>query len=341
MELGAILNSDVGSVRASASRALHWWLGQLEELLPASRRRRSRGPRQLVVWDGSSLSFVTKRGVTDRMPRANARVTLAVPATFAFKRTLQLPRLGSADLRQLVELEAERLSPLPASESLVGMQILGPGEAAGTVSVGAAVLPQLVAEQALAAAGDVGLAVTSVGLLSGNERTAQFDFMPALRRRGLVPIVRSPAAIWWLIVAFAIALNVAVLVIRDQQSVDRLSAVVDEQAPAVTAARAIQQRADDFDSSAQNVAAQRRSHDVLGALGIVSQDLPVGAWVQRFSYSGGTARLTGYRRKDVDVPAALRRDPRIAQVRMNSAQLVTDTPVGQPFDLSVRFRGGL
>jgi hypothetical protein len=338
MDVGAILNSDMGTLRVTAARALHWWLAQLEELLPARLRQRQPGPRHVVIWDGDALTFAGKGGASNRMPRAAARVTLAVDPDLAFKRTLQLPRMSAQDLRQLVQLEAERLSPLPALETVVGMQVFGHGDAPGTMSVGAAVLPEGVAQRALDAASEAGLNVASFGLSSPDGRTACYEFMPALRQRGLAAHRRSPATIWWALVAFAFLLNFAVLIIRDQQSVDRLKATVEEQQPAVSAARAIQKRADDFDQSARDLAAQRRTHDVLGALGIVSDDLPGGAWVQRFTFSARTARLTGYRRRDADILAALQHDPRIFLIRQNSAQLVTDTPAGQPFDLSLVVR---
>jgi hypothetical protein len=338
MDVGAILNSDMGTLRATAARALNWWLGQLQELLPEGLRQRPRGPRHVVVWDKDALSVVGRNGEPGRFPRANSRVTLAVPPSLAFKRTLELPRMSAQDLRRLVEMEADRLSPLPASETIVGMQVFGHGEAPGTMSVGAAVLPRGTALEALAAASDSGLSVASFGLARDDRRTARYEFMPALQERGLVPHRRSPAATWWLLVAFAFALNLAVLIIRDQQSVDRLRTIVHQQQPAVSAARAIQERADEFDRSAKDLAAQRRSHDVLGALGVVSEDLPSGAWVQRFTFSARTARLTGYRRRDADVLAAVQHDRRIFLVRQNSAQLVTDTPAGQPFDLSVVLR---
>lgn len=337
MDAGAILNSDMGTLRVTAARALDWWLGQLEELLPDGLRRRR--PRQVVIWDEDALFIVGRNGEPRRLPRAGRRVTLAVPPALAFKRTIQLPRMSAKDLRRLVEMEAERLSPLPASETVVGMEALGHGEAPGTMSVGAAVLPVSAAQEALAAARQSGLDVASFGLASDDRRTAHYEFMPALRARGLVEQRRSPAAIWWLLVAIAFVLNLAVLIIRDRQSVDRLETMVEQQQPAVAAARAIRKRADDFDQSANDLAAQRRTHDVLGALGTVSEDLPAGAWVQRFTFGARTARLTGYRRRNADVLAVLRKDSRILIVRQNSAQLVTDTPAGQPFDLSIVMRG--
>ena len=340
MNLGSILNADMTTMRLAAARGWHWWVGQLQELVPDRLRTRRQSSRQLAMWDGGRLTIFTKSGKQGQMPVAGARIALAVPSRCAFDRTLKLPRMNRTDLRRLVELESDRLSPLPSGETLVGIDMNGDAASDGHVEVAVAVLPSNVAEQAIRAAGEAGLVVTGFGLVAQAGEPARFDFMPALRERQLVGAEGSGRVIWWSLVAFAFALNLAVLVVRDQQSVAQLAAIAEGQAPAVKAARAIQQRANDFDVSTRELAARRRSHDVLGALATVSQALPDGAWVQRFTFTGQAARLTGYKRKDADVLAALRGDPRIAGIRSNSAQLVADTPAGQPFDLTIQLRGG-
>jgi hypothetical protein len=339
MNVSTLLNSDVKTLRVLAARGFHWWVGQLEELLPGSRRGR-RGPRHKLVWQDGSLRVLGKAGTAGRMPSKGARIWLAVPQQLAFVRTLELPRMGAADLRRLVQLEAERLSPLPTAEAIVGIEVGRRTGNAPTVPVEIAVLPLAAAEQAITAAQEAGLSVARLGLLPSNERLPRFDFLPALRERGLLPASRPASAIWWSFVAFVLALNLAILVIRDEQSVARFQNIVEQQAPSVAAAKAIRRRAAEFDSTARDLQYQRRGHDVLSALAVASSDLPAGAWVQRLNYSARTARLVGYKQKDIDVTTALRKDKRIAAVRSNTAQLVTDTPAGQPFDVTIVLRSG-
>lgn len=340
MSLGTLLNSDMGSLRIMVLRGWAWWIGQLEEMVPPALRSRRQSPHRLLLWDDGVLRLICRGGADGRLPGAGARVNFAVPARLAFVRPLQLPRMGSADLRRMVEMEAERLSPLPLSESIVGMALRRSGAGDGSTPVDVAILPQRTAEQAIAALDEVGLVPTGFGLLAEGEGVARFDFMPILRERSLVPARRSPAILWWSIVAFVFLLNIAVLVFRDRASVARLGEIADEQAPAVGAARAIERRANDFDSNARAVIAQRRTHDALAALALVTQALPAGAWVQRYTYDGRSVRLIGYKRKELDLIAALRADPRIAAVGSNASQIVADIPAGQPFDLSLQLGSG-
>jgi hypothetical protein len=337
MNFSALLNSDVSTLRITAARAFNWWVAQLHELLPRRAESRRR-PRNIILWDGGALRPTGKDRSGRSIPKKGSRVWLAVPASLAFRRNLKLPQMSAADLRRLIDLEAERLSPLPASESLVGVEVhrsLSSGEQS---PVDVAVLPVAIAGRALEDARHAGLAISGFGLFDTVEHKTNFDFSPALRARGLLAGGNSAAPIWWCILAFLFILNVAVLVVRDEQSVDRLQTAIEQQKPAASAARTLQNRAADFEVTARGLASQRRSHDVLATLSIVSQDLPPGAWVQRFSYGARNARLVGYRSKDVDVAAAFRKDQRIASIRSNTSQFVSDTPAGQPFDITITLK---
>ena len=340
MSLGNLLNSDMGSLRIMALRGWAWWVGQLEEMIPPMLRSSRQSPRQLLLWNDGVLRLIRRGGADGSLPAAGARVHFVVPERLAFVRPLQLPSMGAADLRRMVEMEAERLSPLPPSESIVGMALRKGSAVDGTTPVDVAILPQRTAEQAIAAVDEAGLVLDGFGLLAEGERVARFDFMPTLRERALVPARRSPVTLWWSLVGCAFLLNVAALVLRDRASVAQLAEVADQQAPAVAAARAIEQRANDFEANARALVAQRRTHNALAALALVSQALPAGAWVQRYSYNGQSVRLVGYKRKELDLAAALRADPRIIGVASNASQIVADIPAGQPFDLSLQLRAG-
>jgi hypothetical protein len=338
MNLSGLLNSDVATLRSAAARAVDWWVGQLATLLPG-RAKNSRRPRNIVLWDQGVLRLLRKDGSSGKMSGKGARVWLVVPGKLAFRRSLDLPRMSNADLRRLVELEAERLSPLPQAETLVGIEVGRSNAAGGQCPVEVAVLPSAAAEEAVEAARRAGLTIAGLGLFDPASRTARFDFTPALRAQGLLAGARSPLLFWWSLPAFLFILNIAVLVIRDQQSLERLQAAVEQQEPATRAARVLQGRAAGFEATARTMASERRSHDVLAMLAIVSKDLPAGAWVQRFTFSARSARLVGYKGKDFDVAASFRKDQRIGFVRSNTGQLVSETPAGQPFDLTISLKG--
>jgi len=335
MNVSAILNADMATVRSWALGGLRWWISQLRDLVPA-RWSFGGGAQGTIALFGAAgdLIYLRDGRPVAKPAQADARVVLAIPEHMGLTRTLAVPRLGVADMRRLVELEIERLMPLPSDETLVAIQPLALGEDPPAASAAVAILPRALMARAIGAAELAQLLPTKMVLLPAGAGGVRFDFTPVAREQGMLPARSSPALFWWGLVGAAFLLNLVVLIVRDQQSVDRLAALVEAQAPAVTAARTIATRARQFELNAHLLAGERRSHDALGALGSVSAALPPGAWVQRYAWSGRTVRLTGYKRQGVDVLAALRRDPRFANARSANSDVIAEIPAGQPFDVT-------
>ena len=151
----------------------------------------------------------------------------------------------------------------------------------------------------------------------------------------------SPRArtIWWTIVAAFALLNLFALILRDSADNERLQALVDAQRPAVSVAQKMTTRMRTVGSVAQRVAARRAQREPLGALAATTIALPDGAWVQRYAWDGATVRLTGYRARDADVAAALRRSSWLANVKSAQTDAMGETATGQPFDLTAQIRG--
>lgn len=339
MNVNAVLNADMSTLRAWALSGFRWWIGQLRGLVPARWRESVEGQRAVALFEGADRFSYLRAGKRIAKPvQPQARVTLAIPEHFGLTRTLAVPRLGMADISRIVALEIERLMPLPPGETLVAIDPQPAGDDADGMLVAVAILPRSAAANAVEAATTAQLMPTKVSLLRAHAKAGRFDFAPMLRELGLLPSRRSPALLWWSIVGVAFLLNLILLIVRDQQAVDRIATLVNEQAPAVSAARTIASRARQFEVNADRLAEQRRSHDALGALGAVSAALPAGAWVQRYSWNGLTVRLTGYKRQGVDVLAALRRNPLFANVRSTNSDVIAEIATGQPFDITATAR---
>lgn len=339
MNVNAVLNADMTTVKAWLQAGFQWWVGQLRELVPTGLQMRTGGNKTIALFDGESGFSYLRAGKTIAKPaQAEPRVTLAIPEHLSLRRTLSVPRIGMADIRRLVDLEIERLMPLPRDETLVAVVPDRGGDDPKALSVAVAMLPRTIAERVLVAASDARIVPTAFSLSSASREGLRFDFAPELREQGMLPARRSPTALWWALVGMVFALNLIVLIIRDHQAVDRIETLVEEQAPAVSAARTVASRARTFETNAHILAERRLSHNALAALAAVSDALPAGAWVQRYSWSGRTLRLTGYKRSDVDVLAALRRSPAFANVRPSNSDVIAEIPAGQPFDIMLTLR---
>jgi hypothetical protein len=326
MELKALLDADMATIAGWLRSGFAWWVDELRGMLPA---RFAVGGAAFAGWfDYAGQGQMVRAG------EGAAQAVLIAPE-LCLVREIELPPLGQRDLERLVRLDADRIMPIPA-ERLVLAARADPAERS---RVTVAALPLDTARALLEELDAHGLQPGCIALaIAAQPGVAAVDFTSALAEAGLVAKPRSAAAGWWALVAFLFALNLGVLVWRDAQSVSQLQDLVDSQAPAVNAARAIANRISATERQAQELAALRRKQDALTVLAAATMALPPGAWVQRYAWDGATLRLSGYKRAGVDVVGALRKSPRLADVRAGNSGEVAEVLTGQPFDVTAVVR---
>ncbi|MEI6643479.1 MAG: PilN domain-containing protein [Novosphingobium sp.] len=332
MNLSDLLNADMTTLARLARGGFAWWVRELEELLPAGLVK----SRSLSAWhryEGGQIIAASRRGVD----------TLVIPEALCLVRTLTLPRMAESDLAALITLDADRIMPVPADSIVLGIRTLGPVEpglaAAGgeagadmlRVQVGA--LPIARARAIAEALGEAGLAPAHVGPLAADGERLDFDLAPAMRTTGLLPPRPAVARFWWSVVAVLVLVNIGTAVLRDQQRVDRLQALVDAQAPALMAVRRIEDRIMGNARQVQSLNQRRAAHQPLRIMATVGGALPDNAWIQRFEWDGRQARLSGYAAPGVNVVSALKASGLFASVRASRSEAVAETETGRPFDL--------
>lgn len=341
MNLSAILNADMATVRGWLLSGYRWWTGELESMLPVRWKPAARSVGLVAMPNGKGRLDYFRNGVPVQLPaNANPRVRLLVPDGQCLRRTQIVPNVASDDIRRLIALESERLTPLPADEMLLDYEY-EPGIADnGGRIISVAMLPRAVAIALLAVAKSAGVAPTHLSVATGpGAANARFDFASQLRAEGLLPAMPPSRVMWWGLVATAFVLNLGMIVARDRSAVEAMAEMVQRQAPAVATARTISNRIRQFETNSALLVHRRTANDALGTLGLVSAALPSGAWVQRYAWNGATLRLTGYRLRDADVLSVLRKQPAFARVRPTSSDVVAEIPAGQPFDVSITIRG--
>jgi hypothetical protein len=139
-------------------------------------------------------------------------------------------------------------------------------------------------------------------------------------------------------VALLFGLNLALLVVRDIQSLNSLEEQVGAHATTATTARRMRAQLVAEDVARRDWAARRVATDPLALLSDLTRALPDSAWVQRLSWDGAQLRLTGFKRGGVDVIAPLRALPRFAAVRAAGNDVATRQAVGEPFDITAESR---
>lgn len=326
MTLSDLLNADMTTLARMARSGFDWWVRELEGLLPAGLVR----SRSLSAWhryEQGAVIAASRAGVD----------TLVIPHELCLVRTLTLPRLPQADLAALIALDADRIMPVPADSIVMGLRDLGatedPGGAAGMIQVQVGALPLVRAREIAEAALAAGIAPVRIGPLDAAGVELLFDLAPAMREAGLLPARPAAARFWWGVVALLVLVNIGTAVLRDEQQVARLEALVDGQAPALGVVRRIEDRVIGNTRAVQALNGKRAASQPLRLMAMIGSVLPDRAWIQRLEWDGRTLHLSGYAAPGVNVVPALKASGLFASVRASRAEAAVESEGGRPFEL--------
>lgn len=335
MTTPAILDADMSTLARWARSGFDWWVEELAGMIPPGIRRRFRPePAVIALYDGRQISLF-RRGAPIARGEGTLPVALALPREAVLAREVDLPALGPADLRQLVALDADRLLPFAPGSALIDFTAR-PADGSGLQAVRVAGLPLHTAEAALAAARADDLDVRHLRIDRG-DGALDFDFLPAWRAAHEAP-TSAPRRIWWAIVGFMFLLNLAVLIGRDIQRLRATEALVEAHGQTASTARLLRARVVAEDTRRRELVERRRAQDPLSMIAEVTRLIPDTAWVQRLAWNGNRMRLAGYKPGSVDVVAALRRSPLLAEVRSTATDMPAQGPANQPFEITAERR---
>ena len=336
----ALLDADMATVWGWVRNGFEWWTAELAAMVP-SRWRLGSGSGRYLAWSSDGgLTFCVKGRHLPATEAASARLPLLVAPDDCFIRTIDLPRMSRADRERLIALDAERLLPMPPVSLLVGYSV--DSRSAGTGDpqpVSIAALPRGTAERIIAQVRAAGASVERFAVASPDDpaRWSQ-DLTPAARTIGLLAAPSSLYAACWSVFACLFLANGALLIWRDSQKVAQLQELVDAQAPSLTAVHAMRNRIETMENDVSALAGRRHVQDAPRILGDVTRAMPARAWIQRFTWDGRRVRISGYRQVDADVLGAMRKTAAFADVRVATAEVGTETPSGQPFDITMLVR---
>ena len=344
MRLGEWLDADVavlGPKLIETVRAgFDWWVGELQDMAPAALRTSSVGGGRPVAERTAAGGYVLVRGdgrTRPHMPgRSAVQAALRLPTEAVLTRSVQAPPLPERDLRRMMALDIDRLTPFRAEDVYLDVARGPQADGAGARPVLIGVTPRGAADLALAEARAAGLEPTA--LIAAGEGGRTLDFLPAMRAAGTAGRARRSAGVWWTVVAALVVLNVGCWIWRDSRDLAELQAAVAAQQPQVRRVAALR--------AALVSEAQRRralgealaADEPLRALDAASRALPDAAWVQRATFGPGSVRLAGYHKPGVDVVAALKREPLFLNVQSAASDPGTASEAGpeggDPFDVS-------
>ncbi len=333
----SILNADMTTVGGWLADGLRWWVAQLESMMPEALRG-ARLKRYWCVTPDNELVEVSDDDTHAIDPDVARSATgpLGFASSHCIVREIELPAMSAADLAKMIALDADRIFPLPVETLLV----CGARQSDGVASEGRMIVKVgAIRRDTVSTALERALAAryrTDRIVLAPESPGALLDATASATAAGLIVSQSTSRAGWWTVVLFLFALNLGLLIWRDQARVDAAAALVDAQAPGVAAARTIAQRITTFQQSAELLVRKRERQDAIRALEAVTRALPEQAWVQRYAWDGAAIRVSGYKRAGVDVASTLRKQG-FSDVKSNNADASAELPTGQPFDIAARW----
>ena len=341
MNLQDLLNADVSSIGEWIRQGFSWWIDELSTLLPASwREGLSSRPKRLIeplspsgwrYWQNGRVL-----GEAQAMRATGGAVGLILPSDAVLLRRLELPRLPLSDVRRLVALDIDRLSPLAADLVFHDLEVIDRDVGDGKQAVLLGVVPRDVVLRNFEALREEGVEPSLIGAAVAEGAAGyRFDFLPAVKSALGESDGRNVIRYWWGAVALLLIANLGVLVGRDVVDVSRLQHTVDDQHVAVSAASQLRRRVQIEEAQRQDLINRQLQSDPLRVLDALSRTIPAGAWVQRLEWNGQTVRVVGFKTGDADPLAALKANPGFANPRAANGEGQAKPGANPPFDITV------
>jgi general secretion pathway protein L len=262
-------------------------------------------------------------------------VGLILPAGAVLIRRLEFPRVPLSDIRRMVALDIDRLSPLAPDLVYHDVEIVDRDVGDGKQTVVLGVTLRETAARYFAQARAAGFEPVSIGAARADGVAYRFNFLPALKASLGETGGGRVALYWWTAVAVLLVANLAGLVVRDMMEVSRLRRDVDDQQTVVAAATQLQHRVQGENAQRADLIARQMQSDPLHVLDALTRALPPSAWVQRLEWNGQTLRVVGFKSGDADPLAALRASPMFINPRAAGPAPQAKPGVSPPFDITV------
>jgi general secretion pathway protein L len=345
MNIKDILNSDMESIGRLIRQGLAWWLDELLALVPPEwRARLAQRPKLIVDWDEGGLS--SREGSVSRPfdPASHTsgeldNATIVLPMSRVLTRELDLPLLPPNDMRRLIALDIDRLTPFPAEAVYFDAEVIQRDTEKGKQRVLLGVMPRNAFADVLERARSAGLGAAAVGMRGAAGSNIHFDFLAQARGSGGVSGARARLPLWWGGVAVLMIANVALFAYRDSAALDELRNDVESQQSTVALAMRLHTK---IETEAERRAAllERLAHNApLRIVDAVTRALPANAWARRFEWNGQTVQVSGYKQGPADLLVKFEASPVLRNARALSTNAKPAAPnMPEAFEIAADIR---
>jgi general secretion pathway protein L len=331
-----LLNMDMETAIQWLLHFWRWWTNELTSMLPPEWRERLTRRNQIVAeMKGDALVYrnIETGQIIAGKPRG--RVTFLMAPGQVLVREVELPLLPMSDVKRMIALDLDRLTPFQADQIYFDADIVSRDAENGRQQVAVGVLKRDVAAEVLSDVQSRDLTPAALGVKPRDGAwTPKFDFLAAMREAEGGGAAQRRSVYWWGGVAALLILNFAILTWRDSSSLDQLRQAVESQGAPVAVAMRTRDRVDrEADRRAQLLEAKAKLSP-LPVLDAVTAVMPQDAWVRRFEWNGRSVHIIGARKTSQDILARLEASPVLRNARSLSSDSHVDAAGYQSFEMS-------
>jgi general secretion pathway protein L len=337
MNAKELMNMDLEQAVQLLLRGWRWWLDELLAMLPQNWRERfTRRSHHVAELRGNGLVYRNEESGQVLQVKPRGAIKALMPPDQVLVREMDLPLLPMSDVRRMIALDIDRLTPFQPEQVFFDAEIAARDPEAGRQQVTLGVASRASVEAFLENMRTRSLEPAAIGVAPRHgSSTPGFDFLAAMRDANGGDVAQRRSLYWWVGAAVLLIVNLALLSYRDSSNLDQLRQTVETQQGPVGVAMRTRERVDREAARRAALLASRTKSAPLPVLDAVTQAMPQDAWVRRFEWNGRSVHVTGARKTSTDIIARLEASP----VLHNAHSLTTTTrndptAVNQPFDLT-------
>ena len=316
MNFKDLLNTDHEAIFQWLLHAFRWWVDELMGMVPPQWRDRLMRRTFAVAQLTDNGIIYTKADSGERLTeRPRGRVKLALPADQVLIRHVDLPILPTSDLKRMIALDIDRLTPFRSEQVLFDTEVAARDDANGRQKLLLGVVPRSAAARQMERARAYALEPVAVGVTGGPGEGGGLDFLPSLRSVEGGAGARRRALYAWIAVGVLAAFNLFMLNYRDASATAQLRDAVDSQQGPVTVAMRLRDKVQKEAARRANLLKQMKQNAPLPVLEAVTQALPDGSWVERFEWDGKSVHIRGVRKDAPNLLASLEASPLLRNAR--------------------------
>ncbi|HVZ91404.1 MAG TPA: PilN domain-containing protein [Rhizomicrobium sp.] len=328
------LNMDLQTAAQLFLRGWRWWSEEIMAMLPPEwRERLTSRSRTVAEIRGGEVIYRTE-GSNEPLPaKPRGRIKLLMPADQVLVRQVELPLLPMSDVRRMLALDIDRLTPFAPDQVYFDAEIVSRDQENGRQKVSVGVLLRERAAKYLELARDRNLQPAALGVAAAGGASAGFDFLAAMRDANGGDAAQRRSLYWWAAAAGLLAINIGLLAYRDSSSLDELRQTVEAQQAPVSVVIRTRDKVDRERARRADLIDRMRKSSPLPVLDAVTAAMPMDAWVSRFEWNGRTVHLRGQRKTSNDILARLEASPALRNARSLASDVRNDSSASRQFDL--------